>query len=138
VVEDPTIIPAALCPGPEALLAELIVPPSVPKSVRVKLNCASARVIAKSSENTAAKLAMFFVFIRVETTAVTDRFMDQRPGEQGKRTEHLAALVEQHPPAAIFAEIVGQAHRPTDLRFICWPVVGTARCAVRAWALTFE
>ena len=35
VVEDPTIIPAALCPGPATLLAELIEPPRVPKSVRL-------------------------------------------------------------------------------------------------------
>jgi hypothetical protein len=63
VVEDPTIIPAALCPGPAALLAELIVPPRVPRSVRVKLNCASARVIAKSRKKNAARLKMFLVFI---------------------------------------------------------------------------
>jgi hypothetical protein len=34
-VEDPTINPAALFPGPETLVAELIVPPRVPKSVTV-------------------------------------------------------------------------------------------------------
>ena len=68
-------------------MAELIVPPSVPKSVRVKLNCASARVIAKSRENTAAKLTIFLVFIRVETTAVTVRFIDHRPRGQDKRAE---------------------------------------------------
>jgi hypothetical protein len=34
-VDDPTIMPAALCPGPEMPLAELVVPPRVPKSVSV-------------------------------------------------------------------------------------------------------
>ena len=35
VVEDPTIMPAALVPFPATLLAELAVPPSVPRSVTV-------------------------------------------------------------------------------------------------------
>src|SRR5664279_4442831 len=64
MVEDPTIIPAALCPGPATLLAELFEPPKVPRSVRPKLNCASARVNAKSSRNkNAAPVILFLVFM---------------------------------------------------------------------------
>jgi hypothetical protein len=43
VVDDPTIIPAALVPCAATLLAVLVVPPRVPKSVTLKLSCASAR-----------------------------------------------------------------------------------------------
>lgn len=63
VVDEPTIIPAAFWPWPETLLAVVVLPPSVPRSVTVKVSSARACANPMRKTQTAAKLILFRVFI---------------------------------------------------------------------------
>jgi len=58
VVEDPTIIPAALTPEPATPLAWLAAPPSVPKSVTVKAKSALAWLKTAIETKNAATVAL--------------------------------------------------------------------------------
>jgi len=67
VVDEPTIIPAALVPFPATLFAVLVLPPKVPKSVTVKLGWPLANVNPVRKTQTAARRIIVFMGARGET-----------------------------------------------------------------------
>jgi len=57
-MDEPTIMPAAFMPWPTTLVAVVVLPPSVPKSVTVKVISARAMLKATTESKTAAKAAL--------------------------------------------------------------------------------
>ena len=62
-MDEPTIMPAAFVPWPITLFAVVVLPPSVPRSVTVKVSSPRACVNPMTQRNIAAKLTLFRVFI---------------------------------------------------------------------------
>src|SRR5438270_12592811 len=65
VVEEPTIMPAAFAPLPATLFAVLVLPPSVPRSVTVKLGSALRLIKPHARKTIAAKQTVVCTFMGV-------------------------------------------------------------------------
>ena len=57
-MDEPTIMPAAFMPWPTTLVAVVVLPPSVPRSVTVKVSSALAWVKAMTETRIATRFAL--------------------------------------------------------------------------------